>query len=106
MLHGLDPLSKQGIPTTEVKKGALISYYEPTGPKSEFNSKNIKFYTNVKNACKNTDLIIIHTEWNEFKQLNFKKLVNNKKFKIYDLRNIYSPSKIKKNDIDYYSIGR
>ena len=89
-----------------VKKGALISYYEPTGPKSEFNSKNIKFYTNVKNACKNTDLIIIHTEWNEFKQLNFKKIVEKRNFKVFDMRNLYEPSEMKKSKINYFGIGR
>ena len=89
-----------------VKKGALISYYEPTGPKSEFNSKNIKFYTNVKNACKNTDLIIIHTEWNEFKQLNFKKIVKKRNFKVFDMRNLYEPSEMKKSKINYFGIGR
>ena len=52
------------------------------------------------------DLIIIHTEWNEFKQINFNNLNNKKKFKIYDLRNLYSPSKMKNKNIKYYSIGR
>ena len=52
------------------------------------------------------DLIIIHTEWNEFKQLNLKKISNKKNYKIYDLRNLYSPEKMKKNKINYFSIGR
>ena len=33
--------------------------------------KNINFFENIKDACKIADLIIIHTEWNEFKQINF-----------------------------------
>ena len=88
------------------KSGAKINYYEPTGPKSEFSTKNIKFYTNVKNACKNTDLIIIHSEWNEFKQLNFKKIVKKRNFKVFDMRNLYEPSEMKKNKINYFGIGR
>tara|TARA_Y100001970_G_C14138487_1_gene805759 strand:+ start:164 stop:1453 length:1290 start_codon:yes stop_codon:yes gene_type:complete len=89
-----------------VKKGALISYYEPTGKKKIFKSKNITFYANIKDACKNSDLIIIHTEWNEFKQLNFKKITNKRIFKIFDMRNLYSPSDMKKNKISYFGIGR
>ena len=89
-----------------VKKGALISYYEPTGKKNIFKSKNITFYANIKDACKNSDLIIIHTEWNEFKQLNFKKITNKRIFKIFDMRNLYSPSDMKKNKISYFGIGR
>ena len=57
-------------------------------------------------ACKNADLIVIHTEWNEFKQLNFKKLVAKKGFKIYDLRNLYSVKKMTKDKISYFGIGR
>ena len=89
-----------------IKKGAKISYYEPTGIKKLLDKKKINYFNNLKDACKNSDLIIIHTEWNEFKQLNFNKLNVKKKFKIYDLRNLYSPSKIKNKNIKYYSIGR
>ena len=90
-----------------IKKGSLIKYYEPTGSKKEFNKlKNLKFCTNLREACKNSDLLIIHTEWNEFKQLNFKTLVRKNNFKIYDMRNLYSPEKMKKNKLNYYCIGR
>ena len=94
------------IPTL-IKKGCLIKYYDPTGSKKEFSKfKNIDYCSNIKEACKNSDLLVIHTEWNEFKQLNFKNIVKNKKFKIYDMRNLYSPNKMKKNKIDYFCIGR
>ena len=89
-----------------IKKGAKVSYYEPTGIKKEFDKKKVVYFNNIKDACKNIDLLIIHTEWNEFKQLNFNRLKNEKKFKIYDLRNLYSPKKMKNKNIDYFSIGR
>ena len=56
--------------------------------------------------CIKSDLIILHTEWNEFKLLNFKKLVRKKNFIVYDLRNLYSPSNMKKNKIKYFGVGR
>ena len=89
-----------------VKKGASISYYEPTGQKTQFKSKNITFYENIKDACQNADLIIIHTEWNEFKQLNFKKITKKRNFKVFDMRNLYSTTEMKKDKINYFSIGR
>ena len=89
-----------------VKKGSRISYYDPTGIKSEFNRKKVKYYNNIKDACNNSDLLILHTEWNEFKQLNFNKLNPKKNLKIFDLRNLYSPVKMKKKNYEYYSIGR
>ena len=94
-----------------VKKGAKINYYEPTGSKEILDKhKNVKYFDDLYLAVKKVDLIIIHTEWDEFKNLNFSKIKiknNNKKVIIYDLRNLYdNKSFINKNDISYYSIGR
>ena len=90
-----------------VKKGAKIKYFDPTGKKKDFiNLKNTKYCKNISEACYKSDLIIIHTEWNEFKLLNFKKIVKKNNFIIYDLRNIYSPIKMFKNKIKYFGIGR
>ena len=90
-----------------VKKGAKIRYFDPTGFKKEFSKiKNVSYINNIKDSVKDTDLVIIHTEWNDFKSINFKNLVRGKKFIIYDMRNIYSPMKIKNQGFKYYSIGR
>ena len=90
-----------------VKKGAKIRYFDPTGFKKEFSKiKNVSYINNIKDSVKDTDLVIIHTEWNDFKSINFKNLVRGKKFIIYDMRNIYSPSKIRNQGFKYYSIGR
>ena len=64
------------------------------------------FFNNIKKACERRDLVIIHTEWEEFKAIDFKKMFKNKKIKIFDMRNLYSPSSMKKQGILYYSIGR
>ena len=89
------------------KRGAIINYFDPTGSKKEFEKiKKVFFKNNIKSACLNSNMIIIHTEWNEFKFLNFKNLVKNTNFKVFDMRNIYSPLKMKKNNIKYYGIGR
>ena len=88
-------------------KGALIKYYDPTGYKREFRKyKNVSYCDNIKMAIQNSDLIIIHTEWNDFKSINFKRLLKNKKAIIYDMRNIYLPSKIKEQGFKYVGIGR
>ena len=94
------------IPTL-VKKGGVINYFDPTGKKNILEKiKNVSFSKNINSAIKNSDLIIIHTEWNDFKSINFKKIVQNKKFKIFDMRNIYSSVKMKKQKIKYFAIGR
>ena len=88
------------------KKGAKINYFDPTGEKLHFKKfKNVLYSNNIKDAIKKSDLIIIHTEWNDFKNINFKKDAKNKNFSIFDMRNIYSPSKMNDQKIRYFSIG-
>ncbi len=89
------------------KRGAVIKYHDPSGEKKIFkNLKNVHFKKNIPSTCEKSDLIIIHTEWNDYKQLNFKKLVKKNDFKVYDLRNLYSPSKMLKLKFKYFGIGR
>jgi|TARA_B110000914_G_scaffold172734_1_gene153599 UDPglucose 6-dehydrogenase len=89
-----------------IKKGAKINYFDPTGEKNNFKKlKNVDYSANIKSAVKDSDLIIIHTEWNDFKSINFKKDVKKKKFIIFDMRNIYSPNKMKELKIKYFSVG-
>ena len=90
-----------------LKKGAIIKYFDPTGYKTEFKKfKNVINKTSIKDAVHGADLVIIHTEWNDFKSINFKSLVKGKKFMIFDMRNIYSSSKIKDQGFKYYSVGK
>ena len=101
-----DSSSLTMIPTLS-KKGALIRYFDPTGFKKEFKKiKNVSYVDTIKKSVENSDLVIIHTEWNDFKSINFKNLVKGKKFIIYDMRNIYSSTKIKAQGFKYFSVGR
>ena len=89
------------------RRGAQIKYYDPTGFKKEFSKlKNVKFSQSIQDSIKGSDLIIIHTEWNDFKSINFRKFSKNKNLIIYDMRNIFSPDKIKKMGFKYFGIGR
>ena len=89
------------------KQGASITYYDPSGEKTEFKKlKNCIFKKNIKDTCKDSDLIILLTEWDEFKSLDFKKLNKKKNFKIYDLRNLYNPEEMLNKKIKYFSVGR
>ena len=89
------------------KKGAKVNYYDPSGEKKEFRKiKNCNYKNNIKSNCNGADLVVLLTEWDEFKSIDFKKIVKNNKFKVYDLRNLYSAEEMKKNKIKYYSVGR
>jgi len=89
------------------KKGAKITYYDPSGEKEIFSKlKNVSFSNDLKKACMKADLVIIHTEWDEFKSIDFKKICRNKNLSIYDMRNLYSKEKMNRSGLKYYSIGR
>ena len=89
------------------KKGIKIRYFDPSGRKKEFNKfKNVNYSKSIKEACLKVDLIIIHTDWNDFKSINFKSLVKKNNFIVYDMRNIYSPKKMRAQKIKYFGIGR
>lgn len=88
--------------------GAKIKAYDPIAMD---NAKRIfpqiDYFNNMYDALKNSDGLIIATEWNNFKAPNFntiKTLLNHKV--IFDGRNIYDFKKMKNLGIDYYSIGR
>ena len=86
---------------------AKLKIYDPQGmdnAKKEL-PKSVEFCNDEYQALKNTNLLIIITEWNQFKNLDLlkvKKLM--KKPVILDLRNIYSKD-IVKLGFQYYSIG-
>ena len=86
---------------------AKIKIYDPKGmenAKREL-SKSINFCSDEYEVAKNSNLLVIVTEWNQFKNLDLlkiKKLM--KKPVILDLRNIYS-KEITKNGFEYHSIG-
>jgi len=101
-----DSSSLSMIPSL-VKMGAKVNYFDPTGEKKDFKKlRNVNFSKNINSAIKDANLIIIHTEWNDFKSINFKKEAQNKKVIIFDMRNIYSPTKMKESKIRYFGVGR
>ena len=89
------------------KQGAKIKYFDPTGIKNEFKKlKNVNYSNSINDAVKGSHLVILHTEWNDFKSINFKKLSPSQNLKIFDMRNIFSPNKIKSQGFKYFGIGR
>ena len=69
-------------------------------------SKNIlSIFGGEYEVAKNSNLLVVVTEWNQFKNLDLLKVKKiMKKPVILDLRNIYS-KQITKNGFQYYSVG-
>ena len=90
------------------KKGAIIKAYDPKGIKNaKLILPNLDYCNSVQQTCINVDAIIIATEWNEFRALNFKLLKEKMKENIiFDLRNIYNKEELNNLDFVYYGIGK
>ena len=100
-------LSKSVKKILKAKYKVGLYNYKPIETKNLIEDLNNTSVDNLINkSIENSDLVIIHTEWNDFKSINFKKLHPSKNLKIYDMRNIYSPSKIQKLGFKYFGIGR
>ena len=90
------------------KRGAIINAYDP---KAMENAKlvlpNINYSDSVKSTCINANAIIIATEWNEFRALDFKMIKKQMKDHIiFDLRNIYNKDELNILEFVYYGIGK
>ena len=86
---------------------AKIKIYDPKGMENAKKElpKSIEFCNNEYEVAENSNLLVIVTEWNQFKSLNLLKIRKLMKIPvILDLRNIYS-KEIIKDGFKYYSIG-
>ena len=91
-----------------INEGFNISIYDPQASKiglKEFEKANWK--TDIYSVAKNSDCLVILTEWVEFKNMDLKKIsdIMNKPI-IIDFRNLFSLNEMKKLKIEYHSIGR
>lgn len=89
--------------------GARVKAFDPAS------MENAKFYLNDKieyaqnmyDALPESDALIIFTEWNEFRNPDFKKVKSLlKKPVIFDGRNVYDLEDMEEYGFTYYSIGR
>lgn len=91
-----------------VADGAKIKAYDPIAMDNARKIfKNIKFCSDSYSAAKECDLLIVMTEWNEFRQLNLFKIKNSMgKPILLDGRNIYDPQKLREIGFIYTGVGR
>lgn len=88
--------------------GAEITAFDTVAAENLHNiMPEIKFADKAIDACVDADALLIITEWDEFKQIDLKKIKSTMKTPIiFDGRNIYQPETLKNLGIEYYSIGR
>ncbi|MBW2981141.1 UDP-glucose/GDP-mannose dehydrogenase family protein [Candidatus Woesearchaeota archaeon] len=90
------------------KEGAKIKAYDPEAiERAKEVFKDITYCDDPYEVAKDADALVILTEWNEFKELDLKKIKGLlKQPLIIDGRNIYNPEELKKEGFKYISVGR
>jgi UDPglucose 6-dehydrogenase len=90
------------------KAGASIRAYDPEGMEEAHEMlEDIKWCENSYEAMKGADALVIITEWNAFRGLDFERVKSLlRKPVLVDLRNIYNPDDMAIAGIDYHCLGR
>lgn len=91
-----------------LREGAKIKVYDPKAmDKAKKILKGVVFCKDSYQAAKEADCLIVATEWEEFKKLDFLKLKNIlKRPLLIDGRNIYDPKLLLELGFTYIGIGR
>jgi UDPglucose 6-dehydrogenase len=91
-----------------VDAGANIRAYDPQGMEAAAGLlPSIDYTSNAYEAAEGADCLVIVTEWNEFRSLDFGRLKKSMKTPaLVDLRNIYKRAEIESHGFAYESIGR
>ena len=93
-----------------IAKGATVHAFDPEAmneAKKLLPSQGLTFCKDAYDTMTGADALVILTEWNEFRSLDFAEVKKRlKKPILIDLRNIYSPAEMATAGIEYSCIGR
>jgi UDPglucose 6-dehydrogenase len=90
-------------------KGAIVKAHDPQAireAKHLFPEK-LEYCNDIKEIFKDADVIVLMTEWNEYRGLNLKQLKSTMKGNVFvDLRNVYEKNQMNQLGFEYYCVGR
>ena len=91
-----------------IDKGFNVSIYDPQANKNGIKEfEEASWEADIYSVAKKSECIVILTEWNEFINMDLKKISDIMSQPIIiDFRNLFSLDSMKKLNIEYHSIGR
>jgi UDPglucose 6-dehydrogenase len=91
-----------------LEEGAVISAYDPEATeKARAVLPEITYCADAYQAAAGADAILIVTEWDEFRQMDWKRLLSAvEQPLVIDGRNVFRPEEISRHGFRYVSIGR
>ena len=91
-----------------VAAGATVKAYDPEGiHEAKKLLPDIVYAADAYEALEGADCVVLMTEWNEFRGLDWGRVASRTKGRVVvDLRNIYNPQQVAASGFSYHSIGR
>ena len=92
-----------------IDKGAVIHAHDPQGMEEAKHllPGDVNYYNDVYEAITGADAVILMTEWNEYRGLDFDRLKNLMQGNAFiDLRNVYEKAHLTSLGFDYTCVGR
>lgn len=91
-----------------MKEGCTVRAYDPEGQKEALATlKDLVGCQDAYDAAKGADALVLVTEWNQFRNLDFGQLKGLLRHPIMiDLRNVYDPERVASYGFYYVSVGR
>lgn len=88
--------------------GATVQAYDPAAATNALRElPALRTYPDPYEAAHGADGLVIATEWNEFKKLDWPRLKTAlKAHVVVDLRNLHDPGEIREDGFEYHSVGR
>jgi UDPglucose 6-dehydrogenase len=91
-----------------ISSGAEVTVHDPiamTKAREYFGNK-VRYAQSSYDACAGADALIIHTEWNEYRQPDFERMKELMKSPvIFDGRNLYNPKRLENLGFKYFGVG-
>jgi UDPglucose 6-dehydrogenase len=90
------------------EEGAEVRAFDPVaGPNAAREIPDLRLVDSILEAAAGGDVLVVMTEWNEFRELDFKAIRGAMaKPVLVDCRNVYEPRKVRESGFTYYSVGR
>jgi len=91
-----------------IKAGAAVKAFDPIAMEEAAKQlPTVEMMENPYAMAEGCDLLMVTTEWNEFRQLDLKRIKKSMKTALlFDGRNIYDPQKMKELGFQYRGVGR
>ena len=101
-----DAPSLEVVPALQAM-GASVQAFDPEGREARQLLRGVAFKDDPYEAVTGADVMVILTEWDQFRALDLDRVADLMKSKaIVDLRNIYRPDEMRRRGFAYTSLGR